>query len=326
MKKYGFLLLCCFVLAYAAPRTPINSIVAVVNDNIITAFELNKQTGLLRKQLLAEHAAVPPSQVLRKQVLNALIDQQLQLQLAKNLDVHVEPSEIDAAIEKISRSNQLSRESFKEQLRNQGIAWQDFTDQIQKQLIVQKVQEKEIAQNIVVDPKEVEKVKTSLAQEDNLQREYRIQDLIVRLSDDPTSEELVAAKKKAQNALASLKAGKKFESVAMAYSEDGNALNGGDWGWKKIMELPESFAEKVKNLKDGQIVGPIRTGNGLHVIKLVATRTPHALHMATETHVRHILLKTDALQTDEIVQAQLKTLRRSLKNRRRFYSTRAEDF
>lgn len=285
---------------------PLDKVVAVVNQNVITASELDAQTELVRQQLVARHTEIPAEDVLRKQVLQHLIDVELQLQLAKRNDLVIEDAELDQTIEKIGQQNHLTIDQLREELSRQGFTWEAYRDNLRKEMLMSRIQQQAIGKEIVITPEQVEDYLKTAPQVDNAKTTFHLQNIVIPLAEEPTTAQLNKAREKARDLLAKLKKGADFSQLAIAESSGEYALEGGDLGERHLAELPEVFVNHVLAMKNGQVAGPIRTGNGFQLIKLVDKTETKEHHEVVKTHVRHILLKPDAnaTETEAVRQAQ----------------------
>ncbi len=291
------MMFCIFFVPFFATAQTLDRVIAVVNDGVITASELNKQVDVMRQQLHAQKVQIPSEAALRKQVLQHLINVDLELQLAKQHGITIDDTELNDAIAKIASNNKLSLTQLRSELEKQGLVWKAYRENIRKEILISRLQQKAVAKDIVVTPKQVENyLKTAVNLEQN-KRTYHLQNILIPLPEAPTSEQLLAAEKKAQELLAKIKAGDDFTKLAIEQSSDQFALEGGDLGERHLAELPELFANEVTTMKAGQIKGPLRTGNGVQLIKLIAINGSDESHQVNKTHVRHILLKQDASMT-----------------------------
>ena len=302
-----------------ATKQALDRVVAVVNDNVVTQHELDTQMELARKQIQAKNVPMPPEDVLRKQVLQHLIDVDLQLQLAKNNDVNIDATELDAAIAKIAEDNKLTMSQFREAIAHEGITWENYRENLQKEMIIGRLQQRAVGQEIQITPQQVDDyIKHDLAQDNRSKSLFHVLNIVIPLSDAPTSQQISRAKHKALQLLAKIKNGADFSLLAVAESSDDYALEGGDLGERHLAELPEIFEKQVKNMQVGEVAGPIRTGNGFQLIKLVAIKENEIKHKIVKTHVRHILLKQDVNMTNDEALKQINNLYEQLKSGKDF--------
>jgi peptidyl-prolyl cis-trans isomerase SurA len=306
-------------LVMAAHAQPLDKVVAIVNDNVITASELESQVEVLRQQITAKNMQLPSETVLRKQVLQHLIDVDLQLQLAKKNDITIDNTDLNEAIAKIAQSNKLSLTQLREALGKQGLSWEEYRENIRKEMLVSRLQQKAVGQEIAVSPQQVEDyLKTFEHNEKTQQQTYHLQNIVIPLPEEPTTEQVNKAKEKARLLLTKIKQGDDFNRMAIAESSGEYALEGGDLGERHLAELPEVFAQHVVDMKVGEVSGPLRTGNGFQLIKLVSIGGKDEHHEVVKTHVRHILLKQDASLTSEEANKQINNLYQQLRSGKDF--------
>lgn len=306
------------MLGQAEPIQSLDKVVAVVNDNVITQHELDTQMGLLRKQLEAKHVQIPPEDALRKQVLQHLIDVDLQLQLAKNNDITVDATELDATISKIAEDNHLTLTQLREALNQEGLTWEMYRENLRKEMLMSRLQQRSVGHEIEVTPQQVTDYMQMETANDRSKDLFHIQNIVIPLSEEPTPKQINQAKAKAQDLLKKLKNGQDFSLLAVAESSDEYALEGGDLGERHLAELPEVFSAQVLKMKAGDVIGPIRTGNGFQLIKLVAVQNTEEQHKITKTHVRHILLKQAVNMTNDEAMKQVNNLFEQLKSGKDF--------
>jgi peptidyl-prolyl cis-trans isomerase SurA len=292
-------------VSFAQHKQLLDRVVAVVNNGVITASELDAQVELSRKQIIAQKMQVPEEKILRKQVLQHLIDVDLEMQMAKQNGVTIDSMELNEAIERIATSNHIDVARLQEEIVKQGMSWKEYKRNIRKEILISRVQQKAVGKEVVVTNDQVERYLKTEGAVDHSALTYHLQNIVIPLSEEPTTEEVKKARAAADALLTKINKGEDFSRLAIEESSGELALEGGDLGERHIAELPEVFAKEVTHMKAGQVVGPIRTGNGFQLIKLVAVGGANQKHVVTLTHVRHILLKPDAstLPSESIKQA-----------------------
>jgi len=316
MKKYiGFLFLVCSVSVFAES---LDKVVAVVNDGVITQSEFNTQLDMWRQQLRARKAEMPPESALQKQVLNRLIDEALQLQLAKANGVVIDNGELDETISKIAADNHMTLATLREALQKEGLTFDAYRENLRKEMLIARMQQQAVGRDIVISTQQVEDYLKTSVEADKSEHVFHVQHIVIPLSEEPTPGELKKAEAKAQVLLHKIKDGEDFSRLAIAESHGEYALEGGDLGERHLAELPTIFAKKVAHMKAGEVVGPVRTGNGFQLIKLVSTNHADTHHAVAKTHVRHILVKQDASLTEAQAEKQIENLYQQLKSGKSF--------
>lgn len=259
----------------------LDRIVAVVNDEMITESVLITQAEKYRQQILRQGGHLPSDSVLRHHVLDQLINTELQIQFAKEQGIAVTPRDVNEAIAGIAKHNNISVSDLMAQVAHEGFTAKSYRKDIEEQLLIVKLHRTVITPEIVVTPEDVSHfIKES--QKKVRVSEYRVSDLLIPLSEIPSSDQLQQASQQAAKIKAIAQKGEDFSKLAMATSADVSALEGGDLGWRKLAELPSIFADEVKGMKVGEVSGPIRAPNGIHVIKLVNKRVNAQLSSAAK--------------------------------------------
>lgn len=292
---------------------PLDRVIAVVNDDVITASELERQVDQYRQQLQARHAQLPTSDVLKKQVLQHLIDEEIQLQLAKVNNLTIDGVELDEIITKIAKSNHLTVQQLQEAVEKSGMSYDVYRDNIRKQVLISRIQQNAVGKEIMISMQQVNDYLKSAEHREATPQTYHVQNIVIPLPENPTPTELTQAREKAELLLSKIKQGDDFTQLALAESSGDYALEGGDLGERHLAELPEVFAAEVIKMQAGQVVGPLRTGNGFQLIKLVSISENKIHHEVTKTHVRHILLKQDVNMTEMDAVKQINNLYEQLK-------------
>jgi peptidyl-prolyl cis-trans isomerase SurA len=305
--------LVCIQQAVAAP-TPLDGVVAIVNNDIITRSELNQAVAMAEKQLAASNTPAPPMQQLQLQVLNQLIDKKLELQTAERMGITVSEDQLNQAIQSIAAKNNMTVAQLHDAITNEGVNFAEYRKQLKEQLIMHQVLQEAVGSSIKITPQDIKNAESSPALTANNHAQYDIDDILIALPDEPSSADVQRAYSSAQSIMTQLKNGANFKTIAAANSSGDEALRGGDLGWRSLNDLPTVFAEKVISMKPGEIAGPIRTGNGLHIIKLEGVKDESAGHTITETHVRHILIKTNLASDDAPAKQEILSLRKQIEN------------
>lgn len=290
--------------------TPINRIVALVNNSVITQTQLDQQLATVRAQLQQHHVQAPSDNQLIQQVLSQLINRQLQLQLAQRNHIQASNQEINQAIQAIAQQNQASTSQLYQQQAALGLSRQAFRQQMREDVVIQKLQRDAMSSQITVTPQEINNYIKRAQQDPQSQQQYHLADILVALPSAPSPKQISMAQQRANQLLDQLHKGANFQQLAAAHSGGQNALKGGDLGWRALGELPDAFESSVATLKSGSVAGPIRTGNGFHIIKLLAVRTPSTtaktISSAQKTQVEQMIFQQKMLEALQSWIAQLR--------------------
>lgn len=305
------LLLAALALTAQAEVRPIDQVAAVVDKSVILQSEIDERIEQIALRAQASNMALPDESVLRQQVLDHLINEQLQLQVAQRVGFSVTDEQVNQTIENIRQSNRLSPEAFKQQLARDGLTLASLREKLRRDLTIQQIQQGMVQQRIQISPLEVDNFLNSADAQFWISPEYHLGHILIALPESPTPEQLAQAEQKAQSLVRKLRGGAAFNEVAIAESNGPAALEGGDLGWRKTTDLPTLFAEIVPTLDVGQVSDPARSGAGFHILKLYEKRGD-GKQVETQAKVRHILIKPSAIVSDEQAQAQLKKIRKQV--------------
>ncbi len=248
----------------------LDNIVAVVNDAVITQTELNQAAHLAMRQMGPESSSGLSPKALRKQILQRLIDNKLQLEAAQQLGIKVEDEEMDKVVNRIARDNHLSIKEFYERIGREGMSASAYRKQIHESLVLQHLQQREVASRITVSPDEINDSLRTSKLETQGEKEYHIQDLLIPVSDSPNPQEIAIAKKFAEDIIVRLRKGTKLNQLASA---EADSVQDNDLSWRKLAEVPTAFTQPVMNMQLHGFAGPIQTSNGFHIIHLVGLRS-----------------------------------------------------
>lgn len=295
----------------AAP-VPLDSVLVIVNDDVITQSELDERLPVIKRQLAEQHLQVPPEDVLRHQVLERMILERLQLQLAARLGITATDAQIQSAMDDMATRNHLTPDQLDAALRKEGIPPSGFRKQLRTQLIIQQLLEREINDRVTVSDSEVQ---AYLAREGDKGQgqQYNLSHVLIAIPDAAKPQMVQAAQARAEAVLKKLQAGANFEQTAVADSQDPDALEGGNLGWKSAGQLPELFVSALAKMKPGDISGLLRGPNGFQILRLNAVRGS-APASVVQTHVRHILIKTNEVVTLADAEQKAAQLRARIEN------------
>ncbi|MFN2338812.1 MAG: peptidylprolyl isomerase [Gammaproteobacteria bacterium] len=289
----------------------LNRIVAVVNDGVVLQSQLDRRTDQIRQQLLERDTRPPPTDVLRKQVLERLILEEIQLQLAASMNIRIEDELLNANLRQMAEANNLDLAGFRQALEAEGYSFAEFRDEVRKQLIIARLHAQQVENRIQVSEQEIENLLTS--QEYGADdREYLLSHILVALPEAASPQQIQEAQARTESLLERLRAGEEFSQMAVAESDGQQALEGGSLGWRKASQLPSLFADVARNLERGEISAPIRSASGFHIVRMDDLRGGDERHVITQTHARHILLRPDELQSAAQVENRLLQLRRRI--------------
>ena len=305
-----FAALACFVpLAHAENAVPLDRVLVVVNDEAITQWDVNEQRRILLSQMQAAKVTPPPPDVLDKQVLERLIVERAILQYAKETGIRVDDTTVERTILRVAEENKLSPEEFRKALAREGLPYENYREDIRRQITIQRVREREVDSKVSVSDAEVDNYLATVAAQAGGEDEYHLAHIYITVPEQASPATLDASRKRAEQALAEVKAGKNFAEVAAAYSSAPDATSGGDLGWRTAARLPTVFADIVQKMKPGEVSQVLRSTSGFHIVKLIDERNRNQPTVVEQTHARHILIKVNEQTSESDAKAKIDRLR-----------------
>ena len=298
----------------AAPEIiEIDRIVAVVNDDVIVHSEMQARLQTVIAQLGKSGVPAPPKDVLEKQVLEQLILDRLQLQLAAVTGIRIDDDSLNRQVADIAQKNNLSLREFRDVLERDGYDFAAFREEIRSELIKSRVQRRQIQDRVQITDRDIDNYLATREKQGGNNPEYRVGHILIAVPDGASPEELAEARDEAEDIVARLNAGANFGRTAAAESDGRQALEGGDLGWRKAEELPTLFENIVPKLDKGELSEIVRSSSGFHIIKLMDTRGAERL-VINQTHARHILVKTNEIISNDQARSRLVVLRSRIVN------------
>jgi len=287
----------------------LDRVVAIVNDGVVLNSDLDAQVEIVSERLRQQKLEPPPQNVLRQQVLERLVLQEIQLQRANHAGVKVSDEMLNAALEDVAKRNNLSLTQMPEALKQQGIDYAEYREEIRREMLLQLLRQRDVLQHISVTPREIDQFLDRQSKAPSERNEYNVSHILIAVGQEASPAQQDAAAKRAQEVYERAKSGEDFAKLAVAYSNSQTALDGGALGWRKGSELPTFLADIIARLKPGEVSEPLRTPTGYHIIRLNEVRGGSQTAVENQVHVRHILMKTNELADDATVRGKLQALR-----------------
>jgi len=289
-------------------RQPLNRIVAIVNDDIIMSTQLNEAISDISRQLQEKGTPLPEHSVLVRQVLERLIMDTLQLEIAERNGISVDDGMLNEEARQLAAKSGLSLTEFRNVLESQGYSYANFREKLRREMLIQQVRRQMVASRITVTDQEVDNMLATLKSSGQGDVEYHIAHILVAIPESAGQDEIDAAQQRAENMLTRLRGGASFTELAVAESDAQSALEGGDIGWRSLSQIPSLFLEPVKAMQVGDVSGLLRSSGGFHIVTLLGKRGDER-HIVEQTHARHILLKPDEVNSDEEIRQRIEQLR-----------------
>jgi peptidyl-prolyl cis-trans isomerase SurA len=287
----------------------LDRIAAIVGDGVVLTSELDTQIQAVSGRLEAQHLELPSQNVLRQQVLDRLVLQQIELQRAAHVGIKVSDDTLNTALEDVAKRNNLTLSQLPEALAEQGVDYASYREELRKEITLSTLRQRDVLEHISVTPKEIDQYLDKQAKLPSAENEYNVSHILIAVPQEATPEQVDQASKRAAEVYQRASSGEDFAKLAVAYSNSQTALEGGSLGWRKGSELPTFLTDVVAQLKPGQVGEPLRTPTGFHIVRLNDVRVSTEKSIEKQVHARHILIKTTELADDATVRSKLMALR-----------------
>jgi peptidyl-prolyl cis-trans isomerase SurA len=294
------LLLPALVLAQpvVADLVMLDKIAAVVDDSVIMASELDARVKEIRLNISAEGRPAPPNDILRTQVLERMVVERIQTDQASRLGIRIDDTSLNEALTGIARQNGFSLEEFAAHLTEEGYQWPAFREQLRSEMAINQLRQRRVSQRIRITEGELDRFISSEQGRQLFAAEFRLGHIMVAIADGASEDQMRSAEQRANEIVSRLQDGADFSVQAAEFSDGQSALEGGDLGWRPAAQWPAFFADAVINLQKGELVGPLRAGNGFHILKMIDRRGDEQ-QLVDQYLVRHILIRPTTLRSDE---------------------------
>ena len=308
-----FGLFSCAQAAESPQIQPFDQIVVVVNDDVITRHELDTRLAVVVSQLKKQGTPLPELSVLEKQILERMIGDLLQLQFAKETGLRVDDAQLDKALGRIAQQNKLaSLAAFRAKVEQEGINFNKFREEIRAEILTTRLREREVDSKLVISDNEIENYLTNQSKQAGKGEELKLAHIMVVVPEQASAEKIQTYRLRAAQALAKLRGGASFAQVAAGFSDAQDALKGGELGWRPAERLPPLFSEPLLKMKPGEFTEILRSPNGFHILKLLDRRSKDAPVLITQTHARHILIKTSELVPENEAKTRLSEIKQRI--------------
>jgi peptidyl-prolyl cis-trans isomerase SurA len=301
-----------------APAKPaiveVDHIVAVVNEDVITRFELDDRLSRVTRQLERQKIPLPPRNVLERQLLERLVVERTQLQYAAQTGMRVDDAQLDNAIQRIAQENKLSVEAFRAALEKDGVNFSKFREEIRNEIILTRLREREVDNKIVVSDGEIDNFLSNQTAQPGQNDEYNLAHILITVPEQASPEQIQMKRARAEKVLAQLSEGADFGQLAATYSDAQDAMQGGIVGWRSAGQLPGLFLDTVAAMQPGTVSPILHSPNGFHILKLLDKRGKDVTLVVEQTHARHILVKTNEVVSESDARNRLMQLKERIDN------------
>ena len=326
MKNWKTLLLGIAMIAntsFAAPQV-VDKVAAVVNNGVVLESDVDGLMQSVKLNAAQARQQLPDDATLRHQIMERLIMDQIILQMGQKMGVKISDEQLDQAIANIAKQNNMTLDQMRSRLAYDGLNYNTYRNQIRKEMIISEVRNNEVRRRITILPQEA--LAKQIGDQNDASTELNLSHILIPLPENPTSDQVNEAESQARAIVDQARNGADFGKLAIAHSADQQALNGGQMGWGRIQELPGIFAQALSTAKKGDIVGPIRSGVGFHILKVNDLRGESKNISVTEVHARHILLKPSPIMTDEQARVKLEQIAADIKSGKTTFAAAAKEF
>jgi len=324
MRSVLFLLAWACVAGAAAGAAPetgegraalLDRIVAVVNNEVITRLDLDRESRTAVAALRRQGTPLPEREILERQLLERLITKTMLLQVAKQTGLRVPDPDLERALERIANENKISPGSLRQAIEDSGQSFDRFREELRGEMLITRLREREVDSKVTASEPEIQSfLRQQASSEDASVDEYNLLHILVTVPEQATPAEVKARRDRAEEALTQLKAGADFGQVAASFSDAPDALQGGALGWRPAARLPTIFLEAVKGMKIGQLSEVLRSPAGFHVLRLKDKRGNNTPIMVVQTHARHILIKLTEVVSENDARQRLSELKYRIEN------------
>ncbi|MBM7344608.1 peptidylprolyl isomerase SurA [Pantoea coffeiphila] len=301
MKNWRMLILGAALTAstaFAAPQV-VDKVAAVVNNGVVLESDVDGMMQSVKGQAQQAGQQLPDDKTLRHQIIERLIMDNILLQMAKQAGIQISDAQLDQAIGNIAAQNKMSTDQLRSRLAYDGINYATYREQIRKEMLTSEVRNNEVRRRVTILPQEVDSLATQMASQNDAGTELNLSHILLPLPENPSQQQVDDQEALARKLVEEAKGGADFGKMAITYSADPQALKGGNMGWGRIQELPSLFGQALITAKKGDVIGPIRSGVGFHILKVNDMRGDSQSISVTEVHARHILLKPSPIMTDD---------------------------
>lgn len=287
-----------------AAETKVDGVAAIVNNGVVLQSEVNEMVDRVKKGAEKQGQTLPSDKVLRVQALERLIGNSLQLQMAKRMGLQITDQQLDQTIENIAKDQNMTVEQFRQQAIAEEGNYEQFRERLREEITVGEVMRANVQRRIYVSPQEVDSLMKIMDEQGVSNEQYNLGHILISVPSDPTADQIKEAEERAKNVVELLKKGNDFKKIAVASSSASNALEGGDMGFMNINEMPTLFADAVRGKKKSDLIGPLRSGAGFHILTIFDIKGTNVVEFE-EVHARHVLIKPSIILSDEKAQKML---------------------
>jgi peptidyl-prolyl cis-trans isomerase SurA len=287
----------------------LDRVAAVVNDGIVLRSDVETQMEVIGQRIQQQGQQLPPRNVLRQQVLERLVLQELQMQRAERLGIKIPDEAVNQTLTEVAQRNNIKFSELPAVLESQGVDYRDYRDEVRREMTMQTLRQRDVLARVYVSPREVEQCIAKRKASPNVDNEFNLAHILVAVPSTADERQIAERTSRAQAVHDRARQNEDFAQLAITYSDSGTALEGGALGWRKASQLPSFVAEIIPNMQAGDVTEPIRTPSGLHIFKVLEVRGGQTPALVSQVHARHILMKPNEVEDDQTVRQKLAQIR-----------------
>lgn len=289
----------------------LDRVAVIVNEGVVLESEVEQLLQQVKTNAARSNAQLPSDKVLRIQVIDRLVLTELQKQMAERMGITISDVQLEQTIAGIANEQRMSVDELRARVIADGDNWSNYRESIRNELITSEVQRAAVRRRVSISPQEIANLVEAMNQATEQEVEYRLGHILVGFRDNATADEVQATRERAEQLLAQLRDGVDFEKAAITSSSGSRALDGGDLGWMNINAMPTLFADAVRGKNQGELIGPLRSGVGFHILKVNEIRGIEQVEI-TEVNARHILITPSVILSDRRAKEQLEEIRKGI--------------
>jgi peptidyl-prolyl cis-trans isomerase SurA len=298
------------MLANAAVQS-LDKVSVIVDQGVILESEITELVDGVKQGAIAQGQALPSDRALRTQAIERLILKNLQMQMAERMGIQISDPQLEQTIQNIAQRDNITIDELRKRVQADGLTYEVYREKVREELITGEVTRANVRRRVYITPQEIDTLVTLINQQGAEQEEYRLGHILIAVPSGATEEQISKSRDTADKVVDLLNTGSDFTKIAIASSSGPKALEGGDMGWMNVNSMPTLFAEAVQGKKKDTLIGPLRSGAGFHVLKILDTRGVEIVEVE-EVNARHILVKPSIILSDQKAEKMLKDFRTKL--------------
>lgn len=302
-----------FTSFVASAQEVLDKVAVVVNDGVVLDSEIEQMIRQVKLNAQTQGLRLPDDEVLREQAIDRLVLRELQLQMAQRMGIEVSDAQLQMTIESIAAEEGMGLEAFRQTILNSGMDWETYLESVRREMVTGEVQRNAVRRRVYISPQEISNLTEMMAEMTQNEVEYRLSQILIGITDSNNPEQVQRSRRLAEEVLARLRDGADFAETALTSSSGSRALEGGDLGWMNINAMPTLFAEAVRDKRKGELIGPIKSGIGFHILKVSDVRGIETVEIE-EVKVRHILITPSIILSDNRAKEMLTEIRTQILN------------